>query len=93
MGLPAKLGAVFSLEPNTFFLRTTTGAWAAAELGLINRIDNRTNIFPGIDLIGRAMPVWTDWSLSLEVEVFLQISDHVMFLPAEWKRLIDTVPV
>ena len=45
VGLPAQLGAVFSLEQETFFLRTTTGAWAAAELGLINRIDNRTNIF------------------------------------------------
>jgi hypothetical protein len=36
---------------------------------------------PWIDLIGRAMSVRANRALSLKVEVFLQVSDHVMLLP------------
>ena len=38
---------------------------------------------PWIDLIGRAMSVRANRALSLEVEVFLQVSDHVMLLPEQ----------
>ncbi len=42
---------------------------------------------PWIDLIGWAMPVRANRALSLKVEVFFQVSDHVMLLPEQYVRL------